>query len=183
MNLSRRDKRAVVIGGLVLVVLLGYRYVAAPLTASWQNARQRIAETSAVRAAWRARANRLAAQQRRLEPIYGKAIGEPLPMVAKARANFVKTVQDILQSSGMSSQSVQSQPLRPLREVPGVALVALQVRTSGKPRQLMKALAAMRKADQLILVQSLSAEPGGERSKKMSISMVLATLANMEETA
>lgn len=180
MTIRDRDRKAIILGAAVLALVLGYRLVLAPLAESWRDARQRIEMASATRSALEAQALKLRSQRRRLEAIYGPAIGEPLPPVDRARANFVKTVEDLLKSSGMESRGVRSQPLRPLREVDGVALVGLRVECTGRSQQLAKCLAAMSEGEQIMLVESIRAAPDSKRPDRMQVSMVLATLARME---
>ena len=178
--MSDRDKKAVILGAMLLAGLLGYRFAVAPMVDTWQSARQRIAVASAAQSSINAQATRLQSQRRQLEAVYGSAIAQPLPTVEEARANFVKTVEDLLKSSGLESESVRSQPLRPLREVAGVALVGLQVQCSGQARQLTQCLANMSGRGPLILVESLRTSPDARRPDRMQISMVLATVAKME---
>lgn len=180
MTMSDRDKKAILLGGLVLGCLIGYRFVMMPVLDSWSDARQRIAQVSAAQSSLDAQVMRLQSQRRQLEVVYGQGIAQPLPPVDVARANFVKTVEDLLKSSGMTSQGVRSQPLRPLREVAGVALVGLQVDCTGQPQQLMRCLANMSAGDQLILVDSVRAAPDSRRPDRMQVSMVVTTLAKME---
>lgn len=181
MRLSSRDKKALMLGGLALAALIGFRYVLMPLNDSWRDARQRIAQAGDTLQRLQDQQLQLRAQQRRLMDFYGQGLAQPLPTAEQAGVEFVKTVEDLLKAAGLGSQGVQAQPVRPLREVPGVAVVGLQVQLAGRPEQITQCLASLCQSQQPILVQSLTAtRPGKDGDQQLNVSMVIATLARWE---
>lgn len=180
MNLSQRDRRAILLGAGLLALLLGYRFVLSPWLDSWSDARARIELAASQESALRAQVAQLRSQERMLGPIYGEAINAPLPTVEDARLSFVKVTEDLLKSSGLEVRGIRSQPMTDLRELPGVALVSLQANCVGRPNSIAQCLAKMGESEQVVLVQKLDVTPDGN-GDKMSVSMVLATLARTTE--
>ena len=182
MTLSPRDRRAVLLGGGTILLVVVYLYALSPWLASWSAARADV-ETAAInRAAADTDRARAAAILRQLGAYYGGGLATPLPPVAEVRVGFVKTVQELLKSNGLESKDLRSQPLQPIRETPGIGLVALEVECQGPVSSLMKTLAKLGQADRPIVVQRLRTEPDPQRPDQMRVSMTLATFAKLEAT-
>lgn len=182
MTMSQRDRRAILLGSGAILFVAGYLYVVSPWLQSWSDARQRLQLAETQRAALVAEDARLESLRRTLGPFYGSGLGTPLPPVAEVRVGFVKTVQELLKQNGLESRDVRSQPLQPLREVPGVGLVALEVDCQGQVQGLMQALTKLSQAERPIVVQRMNVEPDTQRPDQMRVSLTLATFAKLEAT-
>lgn len=177
MAMSTRDRRAVILGGAALLLVFGYRYAVSPFVGTWREARARIAFADEQASGLEAQVTQLAAQKRLLEPALGAAASKPLKPVEETRLEFVKVVEELLQQNGLKSQGVRAQPVVTVRDLPGVAIVALQVQSQGQAQQVAQCLSKLGDAEKLILVQKLELAPDAQRPDQMQVTMVLATLA------
>jgi len=179
MNLSPRDRRAIVLGAGVLAAVLVVKCAVIPWIDSWTSAREDIGSANAELARLRGRILHVLTQRKHLEELYGRAASKPPEDLKTAKLNLLAAAQDILKSSGFQATGgYMPQPGRPVRSVPGMELVALEVRGKCKLPQLAKCLAAMQKAKTLIFVDRLTATNDEKKPGQLEVRLVLATLAD-----
>jgi hypothetical protein len=179
-RLGSRDRRAILMGALLLGALFGHEYALQPWLASWAQARQTIELAQQHRLDEQTLQLRLEAERGRLKRIYGPGALQPLAPAQQVRISFVKTVEDLVKSAGLASQGVRDLPLRPLRDVPGAVLVGLQIEATGQQQQLAQCLAKMSQAPTLICFDTLNVTADPRRPQQLSVTLVLWTIA-MEE--
>ncbi|MFP4143620.1 MAG: hypothetical protein ACOCTI_05845 [Phycisphaeraceae bacterium] len=180
MKFTQRDKRAIRLGAVALAVLVVFQ-LGQIVAGSWQSARTRLSAAETARQAIESRQRKQALQVPRLELLWGEAACEPLLPVREARLRFVKTVEEKLESGGLKVQDIRPQAGRKLRELDRTAVLRMQVQAQASLDQVTKALASLRRADQLVLVERLSLEPDAKRREKLAVNLTLATLARTED--
>lgn len=176
MSLSRRDRRAIALGALVLVVLLAWRFGATDAVGQWRGARQRIdtSERQAERLGHRLAS--LERASRKLQETRGQAALEaPLP-AERAGVRLTAAAQELLASAGMKIESITLQGSRSVRDLEGVDELTVQLRGECKADKLTECLAKLRKAEVLLIVDSLNVNNNEQKPGELSVTMVLATL-------
>ncbi len=181
MTLSPRDRRALLLGAAGLMVICAARFVVIPWTDSWAAAREQIVTNQQQLGELERSIRRVLGQQGRLAETYGPAVNNPLQDLETARISLFKEVQEVLKTAGFTPTDYQPRPCRPLREIPGVEIVPLQVRGKCKLPQLAKCLDGMRKADTLVIVDRLSVANDEKKPGQLEVTMVLATLAEQRK--
>ena len=176
LNVSPRNRRAIILGAAALAVILAARLVLIPWIDSWQQARQQIADAQGGLRDLDGQLRRLLAQRQRLEKIYGPGSAKPLADVQAAKSALVG-VKDILKAGGFNPTSFRPQPPRSLRTLREVELVPLQVRGKCKLPQLVNSLAGLRKSQTLFFVDRLTITNDQKKPGELDVVMVLATLA------
>lgn len=182
MNLSARDRRAVIVGGVALGVIVVVKFALIPWLDHWGDIRNRSDQARATLTEYGDKSNRLTSLHERLTQTYGQAVGQPLDDVQAAKISFHKVVQDVVQTSGLRLESMQPQVVRSIRkQVPGVALLPVRVVAKCQMQQLAKLLAELRKATCLIVVERLDVNSDPQKPTELSVTMVLATVAEEGE--
>lgn len=182
MNLSARDRRAVMLGVGALAVILVFKFAVMPVLSDWGDTRDRIDEARATLDEYDRKDKRLADRQQRLELTYGPAVTRPLDDVEATKLAFHKVLQDRLKSGGFKLESLQPQAARSIRKhVPGVAVIPVRVVGKCQMQQLAKSLAELRKAERLIIVDHVDVSNDPKKPAELKVAMVLSTVANEPE--
>ena len=179
MKLTRRDRRAVMLCAAALVAILAGRLIVIPWIDSWGDARRRIADAHRQLVELESRLRRVVAQRRRLEGQYGPRAADPPADVETARIQLLEAAQDVLTANGLKA-TYSPQPTRVVKSVPGIELVALQVRGQFKLGQLTKCLAGMRAAPTLVMVDCLSISNDAKKPGNLDVTLTLTTLAEQQ---
>ena len=182
MNLAPRDRRALLLGGGALTAMCAFNFVLMPLLESWSTARQRAADAGGELDRIESRLRRVVGQRKRLARIYGPAVNAPLQDPETAQANLFKAAQDVLKKGGIKDPVYEFQPCRPVRDVPGVEHVPLQIRGKCDPKQLAQCLAGMRKAPSLVIVDRFTIANDLKKPGQLTVTLVLGTLATAERS-
>lgn len=179
MALTDRDRRALMMGGgLVLAVVL-YRLLLSPLLAGWAEARAEAAVYTQRLAQLEDRLDRRDTLQRRLRETYGPAITQPLPTLEDARVRFPQAVQEALASAQLQPQQIEVQGVRRVRGVPGVSNLSLRVRSVAPPQAIPAALNALRSAGLIVVVESVDlsmAQPNQREQWQLLLTLSTPTL-------
>jgi hypothetical protein len=175
--MSRRDRRAVVIGAAALGCLLLARLIVLPWMDDWSRVRQAVADDRAELAGIESSLTKVLSQRARLEKGYGQAVRAPLKDADQAQMALYDAARDVLGKGGLQPQDYQPQQPAPVRDVPGVQTLGLRIRGQCSIDQLLKCLAAMRREDTLLIVDNLSVENDEKSPGKLTVTMVLSTLA------
>lgn len=176
MNLTQRDKRAILVGVIVIVAAFAVRFAGLPMYDRWQTARLDIAAHRAALADIERRTGRLATSHVMLKQTYGDAVSKPLEDIHKTQLQFHKTVQDLLKSAGVAYTSIQPQTPRAVRDA-GVTMVSLRVTGMCQLPQLTKCLASLREAEQLVIVERIDVTADEKKPNQLSLTLTLATVA------
>ena len=176
MKLTDRDRRAIRWGAVALSLIFVV-WLAGHAVSTWRGLRHDIQQARADLAVLSNDDMNRASQQRRLRRIFGPGITEDLPPVHEAKIQFVKDVQQVTSASGVGIASLTPQRVSLVREVPEVAVVAVQVKGACAMPQLANFLAQLQKCEHLMLVEKLNVTKEGD---KLSLSMTLFTLAYQE---
>ena len=182
MTMTPRDRRALILGAGVLAAIFGFNFVLMPLLDSWSTAREQADEAGGQLDQIESRLRRVVGQRRRLARIYGPAVNAPLQDAETAQANLFKVAQDVLKAGGFKDPVYQFQPARPVRDVPGVEHVPLQIRGKCGLQQLTRCLAGMRKAPSLVIVDRLTITNDLKKPGQLTVTLVLGTLATTERS-
>jgi len=177
MNLSERDRRAVIYGCLVLGVLFIGKFVVLPFFDHWKALRDRAdaQELDAINEARRAK--RLIDTETRVSKHYGKNATNPLTDIETTRLAFLKATQKLLTANGIAVENLQPQSPRSLREAKEVSVLSLRVTGKTQLPQLAKTLAAIPNADCLMFVDRLDVAGDPKQPGNVTVTMTLATLA------
>jgi len=182
MTLSSRDRRALILGAGFLGTIFVFNFVLMPLFDSWSIARQRADDARGELDKIESRLRRVVGQRKRLARIYGAAVNAPLQDAETAQANLFEVAQDVLKAGGFKDPVYQFQPARPVRDVPGVEHVPLQIRGKCMLQQLTRCLAGMRKAPSLVIVDRLTITNDLKKPGQLTVTLVLGTLATTERS-
>jgi type II secretory pathway component PulM len=186
MKLSPRDRRAIVLGAVVLLGILAVRLVLVPWWDSWSDARERIQRCSAELEKMERKMDRLLRINKRLEEMYGSAAMKPIQDIETVRIHFPKTITDVLKAGGIGFEIITQRPGKALREVPGVEFVPFQIQGKCKVAQLAKCLAEMRKTKTLVILDRVTAtaiqkkKKGKQEQGQLNVTLVLGTLVKGE---
>jgi len=180
MKLSRRDRRAVILGLIALAGILFVRFGVVPFWDSWRRGRDEAGSARAQLSQLEVDLRRLANLQDESVKRYGPSVLEALKPSESARIAFTKTVQDVLRSGGISFQSITPQQPRDVRELDGVELLPFQIKGKCAVPQLAKCLAGMRKATMPVIVDQIQVTNQPKKPGQLEVTMVLATLAKRE---
>ena len=177
MNLSPRDRRAVLLGAIGLAIILVVRFGVAPWADDWAAARERIEADRLQLGALQGNISRVLGQRSRLGKLYGPGVNRPPADMEAARVGLLKAAQQVLRANGFQPSGYRPQPPRALPDVPGVMLVTLQVVGKCKEPSLPACLAALRQAEMLLLVDKLSVTNDAKKPGELQVTWTLATLA------
>jgi hypothetical protein len=180
-NLSPRDRRAVIFGGVGLGVILLLRLLVIPIWDSWSSARDRGEVYGKELVQLNRSLRRALGQRQRLIRMYGPAVSKPLADEQTARIQLFESAKDVFGSGGMNVKNYQHQRTRPLREIPNVSLVTLQVRGQCKLEQLTQCLRKMTNSKSLMIVQSMNLANNEKQLGQLDVTLVLATLADIRK--
>ena len=183
MNLSDRDRRALIIGSVLLAALLVVRFAVLPWLDDWRQVRDRIDSTTETLHSLDRKVKRRDHLHEQLARTYGPAASKPLTDVQTTQVAFHKTVQDVLGAAGIKFESIKSQPVKPIRKLPGISLVPVQISGKCQIAQLAKFLAQAQRADMVMIVDRMNVSVNAKKRTELSVTMVLATLAQKEQSS
>lgn len=163
-------------------MICAFNFVLMPMLDSWSAARQRADDATQELDRIESRLRRVVGQRKRLTRIYGPAVNAPLEDPETAQANLFEVAQDVLKKVGIKDPAYEFQPRRPVRDVPGVEHVPLQIRSKCSPQQLVLCLAGMRKAPSLVIVDRFTIANDVKKPGQLTVTLVLGTLANTERS-
>jgi hypothetical protein len=177
MNLSPRDRRALLIGavGLAAVALVAFALI--PMARGWSDAREQIRQSRQVIERQSAQMAQVLEQQSRLKRQFGSAATQPVAAdEPTAQRNLYETAQSVLKSGGLNVTGYEPQRPRRLSQLGDVAFMPLQVRGKCNTEQLTKCLAGLRQAKTLVVVDRLSVTSDPKQPDQLDVTMVLCTL-------
>jgi hypothetical protein len=180
MTLSARDRRAILLGGVGLGVMLMCHQVVLPAWEAWTDARRRTANARDQLAGLHRDLVRVIALRGRLEKQFGACAFKPLPDVEAARVRLFGQAEAAMNSGGFGASEYQPQSARAVRELSGVYWVRLQVRGSCDVGGLSRSLAALRGLEIPVVVKQMSVQNSTKEPGTLSVTLVLATLAGRE---
>ena len=177
MTLSARDRRAVIFGSLALLIILVGYFALMPWIDSWTDARARITEAQKELTDIKLRLSRILVQRHRLEQAFGPGANQPLEDIQTAKLSLYKVAEKVLSAGGFKPTDYRPQRARALSTVPNVQIVALEVPGQCNFEQLVKSLAGLRNAKTLVFVDSFRITNDEKKPGKLTVTIVLATLA------
>ena len=181
MNLSKRDRRAMVLGGASLAAILVLRFAVVPWIDAWSEHRADLAVRRARVDRVGKQLRRVLSQRKRLAKAYGQAANDPPQDVDAAALSLPKAALDVLKSNGFGTTEYLPQRPKRVQGIEGLRVVSLLVNGSCKLPQLTKCLSALRKADTLVIVDRLSVTSDPKKPGQLKVTMVLATLGEQGE--
>lgn len=181
-KMSPRDRRAMILGGALLGAIVLLRLTLIPLWDSWSSARDRSRVYGEELVELNRSLRHVLGQRERLARVYGPGVREALSEEQSARMNLLQSAQDVFNGGGVRLTDYQPQRARPIRDIPNVSLVALQVRGQCQLPQLVKCLARMAQTKPLMIVQSMNIANNEKQPGQLDVTLVLATLAEIKNT-
>jgi type II secretory pathway component PulM len=179
-QLTRRDRRAILVGAGALLLVVVVRWGLVPWATSWQQARQDITAARTQLTTLENQVRKHLSQRQRLTAMYGSAVAKPLEDTEPATLRFVETVQGVMGRSGMRDPAYQPQQPRGVPGAPGVEMVTLRMTGRCQLPQLARCLAELRQADTLIVVDSLVTSTDPRQQGQVEVTMLLATPAKTD---
>ncbi|MBN1554201.1 MAG: type II secretion system protein M [Phycisphaerae bacterium] len=180
-QLSSRDRRAVLIGGIALGAIVLMRLTIIPFADSWADARNRSRTNGEELTQLNRSLRRAVGQRERLARKYGPGIRQSLVNEQAAAMNLFQSAKDVFSAGGIRLTEYQPQRSRPVREIPNVSLVTLQVKGQGDLPKLAKCLHQMTRAKNLMFVQSMNITNNEKQPGQLDVTLLLATLAEMKK--
>lgn len=181
MSLSRKDRRAVIFGGIGLLVICMANYVILPWWDGWMDVRKQIGKDRQQVDQMEVKVCRVLGQRRRLADRYGQGVNAPLKDVENARVTLYEEAQKVFSRNQFAVENYQPQMCKSLKDVPGVHVVPLQVRGKCRDMQLYQCLAKLCEAQSLIFVDRLIVTNPERRQGNLDVTIVLSTLAERDE--
>ena len=181
MTITERDRRTLIVGGIILAVMLVTYFGVIPFAGSWAEARQLIAAARAELTLHEHRTISQSVRHARLAEHFGRGVDAPLPSLDEARLSLVNDVEAALKAANVEIENVAPQPGRPLRDAGHITRLAVSVDTTCDLADLARALARLEAAERLILVERINASAVENRPGRVSASLTLATLARTPE--
>lgn len=178
--MNSRDRRAVILGGGSLILLAVTWLIILPWWDDWSEARQQIIASRQGLEELQQQTERVLAMERQLEPVLGAAVKKPLAGAAVSRIQLLKDVMDLHAKAGVQIRGIQPEANRPLRELPGVVRLPVQVQSTCQPLQLVQLLSAGKNSTGLLLVDRVDAAPGPQGPGSLNVTIVWSTLARQE---
>ena len=179
-KMTPRDRRAVLLGIGALLAVIVIRWMLVPWVASWQQARQDITVAREELTSLEDQLRRYLSQRQRLTAMYGAAVAKPLEDMEPATLRFAEAVQGVVGRSGISNPAYQPQQPKAVPDAPGVEMVTLRMVGRCQLPQLANCLAELRKADSLIVVDSLVANGDPRQQGQMEVTLILSTPAKSD---
>ncbi len=178
MSMSSRDRRAVLIGSVLLGVALLLRFVLLPSYEQWREMREAVVAHEAMLSDVERRLDRRDAMITRLLGKYGDAIEKELLDVDAVRVAFPASIQKALKQSGVNVQSIDVQAVRRVRSVSGVSMISLRVQATCEPNAVGKMIEKLTHTEQITVIERLDVtmEKSGQRNK-WAVGLVVATPA------
>ncbi len=176
MNLSQRDKRAIVLGAWSLGVILLMYFIVLPWFASWGDARDRIDRSRTQLDNLKRDLDSLLRKQRHLQESYGPSVLKPIEDAATVKVTFQGTIAKVLKQGGITYESISPRPARTMRDIPGVQLLPFQIKGKCKVDQLAKFLGEMRKSESLMILDRFTVSGIQKKKGQLDLSMTIATL-------
>ncbi len=183
MTLSRRDRRALILGAIGLGLIVLTRVAILPVLETWQQAREEADRCEAALAARTKCVSGVLGLRGRLVGRYGRAVNCPLEPVDDAEVMLLRAAQEVLAAKGLALSEYQPQRARRLKEIPGVDYVALQVKGQCKQDKLPACLAAVRDAETLLFIDRVTVAVDAKKRDHLNVTMTLATLGERQEVA
>ena len=166
------------LGAAVICLGLGVKLILMPFVSHWRDLRSTVSSYEQQMSQIELKLNRRDAIAGRQLHRFGPGAAARLEPVEQVQRVFPQAVQKTLGAGGLGVSNVEPQGVRKLRDAPGLVLVSLRVRCGGGPDSLPQALAAIQKAERLIIVDSFDLSmPNPDDRKSWSVNMLLSTPA------
>ena len=178
--MTPRDRRAILLGAGLCWWWSSCGGCCCPGLTSWQQARQDIAAARSQLETLESQVRKHLSQRDRLTAMYGSAVAKPLEDMEPATLRFVQAVQGVMGRSGIRDPAYQPQQPRGVPGAPGVEMVTLRMTGRCQLPQLARCLADLRRADSLIVVDSLVANNDPRTQGQVEVTMLLSTPAKTE---
>ncbi len=176
-KLSPSDHRAVRVGAIVLLVVLILWGVLLPWLGDWSDARSAIAASDGNLDAMQRRASRFLNQRSRLTEKFGPGVIKSPEDTQAASIHFLENVPGLIKASGLQVQSMQPQPPRSVKELPGVQSVSFLIKANGQLPQLASCLEALQKSERLLVVEQVTASGNDKNLGQLEVTLVVSTFA------
>lgn len=165
--MSPRDRRAMLVGGVLIGVAVAYRLVLSPVVDRWGEARQSIAAQSSLVAQFEEKLEKRDDIRGRLEKRFGPGVNQPLKSIDEAQVAFPRSVQQAIERGGGQATQVEVQGSRRVRDLSGVEMLSLRVQVNCEPDAIPKMFAELAKAEMPVVVESvnLSMPQRGQRQQ------------------
>ncbi len=174
--MNDRDRRALVIGVVLVAAAGAYRFGLSPALDHWREARSVAAQRQAVVDDLHAKLGRRDALMARLEPRFGPGVHEPLDAAENVQITFPRAVQQAISRGGGKPTQIEVQGLKRIRGVTGVELLSLRVRIDCPSRSIPEILQQLRAAELPVIVESLDmVMANNNRRDEWRLSMTLST--------
>ncbi|MEM1109520.1 MAG: hypothetical protein AAGH99_12610 [Planctomycetota bacterium] len=174
--MSARDRRAILIGAVLIGLAVLYRVALTPLFDQWGQARADVTAQAAMLDQFEGKLERRSDIRKRLEPRYGPGVHQSLSTADEARVAFPRSVQQAIQQGGAATKQVEVQGLRRLRDLPGVELLSLRVLVTCKPDAIPGIFRELSQAELPTVVESVNLRmPNRGQRQKWEATLVVST--------
>ena len=174
--MSPRDRRALVIGGLIIGVAVLYRVLLSPVVGHWQEARDGAAVQAAMVERFEEQLEKREQIRGRLEARFGPGVHDSLGTIDETRVAFPRSVQEAIGRGGANAKQIEEQGVRRLRDLPGVDLFSVRVQVDCEAPAIPKMFRELQRADVPVLIESVNlvmAQPG--QRQNWQATLVLST--------
>ncbi|MEM1027834.1 MAG: hypothetical protein AAGJ38_07100 [Planctomycetota bacterium] len=154
--MSSRDRRALLLGAVLIGLAVLYRVGLSPVMGQWSEARATAASQSAMLAQYEERLEKRADVRKRIEPRYGPGVHRALVTVDEAQVAFPRSVQQAIRRGGAEVKQVEVQGLRRVREMPGIEMLSLRVQVVCEPNSIPRMFRELAGADIPVVIESVN---------------------------
>ena len=180
-KLQKRDKRALILGGGCLAILLFFTYGIMPFVENWVDTRQQARVFQEKIEQYENSILKTRSQSKLLEQVYGSSIYQTMASVEDTKIQFIKSLDKLVRDAGFSKQSITAQPVRPIAHIKGTALVSMRIQGKCKLSQMLNCLEKLTDSKNLIIVDQVNLSKDAKGNNKLNASLVVSMIAKMNE--
>ena len=161
--------------------MLTFTFVIMPIAENWAAIRDQAKSAQKTIAKYEQSILKTRSNSIQLEQVYGNSVYQTMTSVEDTKIKFVKTLDKIIRDAGFSKQSVSAQPVRPISQIAGTALVSMRIQGQCKLSQMMNCLEKLTESEHLIIVDQVNLSKDAKGNNKLNASLVVSMIAKMNE--
>jgi hypothetical protein len=181
MNLSTRDRRAILIGGIGLAAVLLFNVLLLPWINDWLAARDQIAASRTELTDLEQQLRVLVRLHDRLDDVYAGGGSQPLIRADDAQVRGPEIIRKVLTQGGLGVQNIKSLPVSQVRPVEDGVLVPFEAQGGCRVEQLVQFLSQMSKAEAILIIERLNVVNAAQDPGNLTINITLSMLAQQEK--
>ena len=180
--ITEKDKRALMLGGIGLAVLLFVGYEVLPTVNHWRSVRDQVTLTQTRLTDYEADLRKLQSRNKQLSKIYGQSVYKPLETVDDAKVSYLASLETIVRNAGIQKPTIKAQPDRPLPGDKNMMLVGMRIQGKCRFPQLMDCLAKISELEHLVVVEQVQMTKT-PKNNNLDVSFIASRIARVDKDA